>query len=69
MPTPVGLFDSLRAKLKGVSKKLETEVEKSLGDQLEQELAAAVQKEKDKQVVTPVAPARAARRRAALRCG
>lgn len=51
----MGLFDSLRAKLKGVSKKLETEVEKSLGDKLEQELAAAVQKEQAK--AAPPAPA------------
>lgn len=52
----MGLFDSLRAKLKGVSKKLETEVEKSLGDQLEAELAAAVQKEQAKTQPAPVTP-------------
>lgn len=52
----MGLFDSLRAKLKGVSKKLETEVEKSLGDQLEAELAAAVQKEQAKASPTAAAP-------------
>ncbi|MEK6976254.1 MAG: signal recognition particle-docking protein FtsY [Candidatus Thermoplasmatota archaeon] len=56
----MGLFDSLRAKLKGVSKKLETEVEKSLGDQLEAELAAAVQKEQAKTQAVPAAPAPAA---------
>jgi fused signal recognition particle receptor len=42
----VGLFDSLRAKLKGVSKKLEDEVEKQLGDQLEKELQAEMAKGK-----------------------
>lgn len=52
----MGLFDSLRAKLKGVSKKLETEVGRSLGDQLEQELAAAVQKEQAKAAPPVAAP-------------
>jgi fused signal recognition particle receptor len=42
----VGLFDSLRSKLKGVSKKLEDEVEKQLGDQLEKELQAELAKGK-----------------------
>ncbi|MEK6985216.1 MAG: signal recognition particle-docking protein FtsY [Candidatus Thermoplasmatota archaeon] len=49
----MGLFDSLRSKLKGVSKKLEDEVEKQLGDKLEQELAAAVAKEQPKPVPSP----------------
>ena len=38
------MFKSLRDRLKGVSKKLEDEVEKQLGDQLEKELAAAMAK-------------------------
>jgi fused signal recognition particle receptor len=53
----VGLFDSLRSKLKGVSKKLEDEVEKQLGDQLEKELQAAVAKDKPAPPPAPVAPA------------
>ncbi|HUR24387.1 MAG TPA: signal recognition particle-docking protein FtsY [Candidatus Thermoplasmatota archaeon] len=52
----MGLFDSLRSKLKGVSKKLEDEVEKQLGDQLEQELQAEMAKGKASPVST-VAPA------------
>jgi fused signal recognition particle receptor len=51
----VGLFDSLRSKLKGVSKKLEDEVEKQLGDQLEKELQAAVAKGKPAAPLTPPA--------------
>lgn len=38
------MFKALRDRLKGVSKKLEDEVEKQLGDKLEQELAAALAK-------------------------
>ncbi len=53
----MGLFDSLRGKLKGVSKKLEDELEKELGDQLEKELQAAVAKEQPKPAATtPPAP-------------
>jgi fused signal recognition particle receptor len=50
----MGLFDSLRAKLKGVSKKLEDEVEKQLGDKLEQELQKEMAKGKP---APPAAPA------------
>ncbi|HEX2066330.1 MAG TPA: signal recognition particle receptor subunit alpha, partial [Candidatus Thermoplasmatota archaeon] len=46
MARPV--FKGLRDRLKGVSKKLEDEVEKQFGDQLERELAAAL--------ATPAAP-------------
>jgi fused signal recognition particle receptor len=46
------MFKSLRDRLKGVSKKLEDEVEKQLGDQLEKELAAAMAKP----AAAPVAP-------------
>lgn len=55
----MGLFDSLRAKLKGVSKKLEDEVEKQLGDQLEKELQAEMAKGKPAAapVAVPAAPA------------
>lgn len=49
----VGLFDSLRGKLKGVSKKLEDELDKQLGDRLEQEIAAAKQALPDAQHPSP----------------
>ncbi|HUR61508.1 MAG TPA: signal recognition particle-docking protein FtsY [Candidatus Thermoplasmatota archaeon] len=49
------MFKSLRERLKGVSKKLEDEVEKQLGDQLERELAASMAKPEP-----PVAPAQPA---------
>ncbi|MFO1533856.1 MAG: signal recognition particle receptor subunit alpha, partial [Thermoplasmatota archaeon] len=52
----MGLFDSLRSKLKGVSKKLESEVEKQLGDQLERELAAAVKKDTGPPSAPPTPP-------------
>lgn len=51
------MFKSLRDKLKGVSKKLEDEVEKQLGDQLERELAQAVAKETAPAPVKPAPPA------------
>jgi fused signal recognition particle receptor len=38
----VGLFKGLRDRLKGVSKKLEDEVERQLGEQVERELAEAI---------------------------
>ena len=54
----MGLFDSLRNKLKGVSKKLEDEVEKQLEDKLDKELAAAMAKSQPKPAVpTPTATA------------
>jgi fused signal recognition particle receptor len=52
----MGLFDSLRAKLKGVSKKLEDEVERQLGDKLEKELQQEMAKGKPAPPSPPVAP-------------
>ncbi|MCA1819458.1 MAG: signal recognition particle-docking protein FtsY [Halobacteriales archaeon] len=49
------MFKALRDRLKGVSKKLEDEVEKQLGDKLEQELAVAMAKPVP--APTPAAPA------------
>jgi fused signal recognition particle receptor len=51
------VFKALRDRLKGVSKKLEDEVERQLGDQLEKELAAALaQPEPAAPAAVPAAP-------------
>ncbi|MEA3142978.1 MAG: fused signal recognition particle receptor [Thermoplasmata archaeon] len=51
------MFKALRDRLKGVSKKLEDEVERQLGDQLEKELAAALaQPEPAAPAAVPAAP-------------
>lgn len=49
------MFKALRDRLKGVSKKLEGEVEKQLGDQLERELAAAMAKPSPPPAAPPAA--------------
>ncbi len=52
----MALFRSLRDKLKGVSKKLEDEVEKQLGDEVERQLAAEMAKDKAKALAAPALP-------------